>query len=178
MVRCEVHLDAVFAEGSFGYVHHGGIIDGYVNGGNISPGEQLGGSCTNGFLAGEIELESAVVYVRVLALEDVNAFFDFRWRAARYDEMSGRLRSLIVSMLTSANFATNHTTYESLCSREPNPSTIHACYQNGLTANCIRKRLGNFQAFRLFIELGVSGCDHIRTVGVSGWGRATSSTRR
>jgi hypothetical protein len=52
-------------------------------------------------------------------------------------------------------------TYECLCRCETNSSAVHTCYYDGLAPDRFSECLGNFQAFRRLIELGVRCSGHL-----------------
>ena len=76
VVRRELHLDTVLIDCAFGEVHDTGAVHHDVDGWHIGPGQELGGSSTDCFLAGEIDFEGTVIHVGEFCLECVDALLD------------------------------------------------------------------------------------------------------
>lgn len=82
VVRCEVHLDAVFADSTFWEEHDTCVVDEDVDCGHVGQGKNLCRCGTDGLLAGEIELEGSVVHGGVSGFKCINALLEFGWGAA------------------------------------------------------------------------------------------------
>lgn len=57
-----------------------------------------------------------------------------------------------------------NTTYEGLCSREPETSAVHTCYQDGPSTNCFGERLSHVQGFSIRLEFRMGSSGHFRSV--------------
>lgn len=94
MVCRKVHLDTIFAQGALLNAHDTGTVHKNVDSWHIRPGQNLGSCGTDRLLAGEINLQTAVLDVGELLLESIDAFLDLRWVTTGDDEMGGGLRGL------------------------------------------------------------------------------------
>jgi hypothetical protein len=76
--------------------HYAGAVDDQINARYVVPFEDGGGCFADGFLAREVDLQDAIVDLRIRVLEGIDALLDFCDVSAGDDDSSRRLRSLEV----------------------------------------------------------------------------------
>lgn len=77
MISRKMHFDPVLGKGTLRDEHNTGAVYQDVDSWHIRPGEELGSCRADRVLAGEIDLERTVVYVRELRLKGIDALLDF-----------------------------------------------------------------------------------------------------
>lgn len=90
-----VHLETIFAEFALWEVHDGGVVQQDIDFGNSIPGKQSRSGVANSILARQIEFQCSLVHKREFIFKHIDAFMDSGSIATGYDEMRGRLRSLL-----------------------------------------------------------------------------------
>lgn len=94
VVGAKVHFDAVYAESALLDAHDGGAVDDDVDGRDVGPRENFVCGSSDGLLAGEVDLQSAVVDTRIVLLKDINAVMKLGNGATSKDEASRSLGCL------------------------------------------------------------------------------------